>query len=61
VYSKLVYSKLKPDWHMQDKTYATMFNTLLSVLNPTITGLALRLIFHDAGSYNPNNTASTGG
>nr|QOL01105.1 putative extracellular protein CSOL_032 [Pseudococcomyxa simplex] len=37
-----------------DPTYLTIFQTLKSVINPTITGLALRLGFHDCGTYDPN-------
>ncbi len=44
----------------QDPTYVTIFKTLESVINPTITGLALRLGFHDAGTYDPNAKAKGG-
>ena len=37
---------------MQDPTYARMFSVLNKAINPTITGLALRLAFHDAGTWN---------
>ena len=37
---------------MQDPTYAMIFSVLNKAINPTITGLALRLAFHDAGTWN---------
>ena len=37
---------------MQDPTYARIFSVLNKAINPTITGLALRLAFHDAGTWN---------
>ena len=36
---------------VQDPTYARIFFVLNKALNPTITGLALRLAFHDAGTW----------
>ena len=38
--------------NMQDPTYARIFSVLNKAINPTITGLALRLAFHDAGTWN---------
>ncbi len=37
---------------LQDPTYARIFSVLNKAINPTITGLALRLAFHDAGTWN---------
>lgn len=45
----------------QDKTYAAIFLALEATINPTITGLALRLTFHDAGTYDPKNPNGKGG
>ena len=46
---------------VQDPTYAKIFQVLNKAINPTITGLALRLAFHDAASYDPNGKQSKGG
>ena len=46
---------------VQDLTYAKIFQVLNKAINPTITGLALRLAFHDAASYDPNGKQSKGG
>ena len=45
----------------QSSTYSQVFHVLSQAINPTITGLALRLAFHDAGTYDPNSTTSKGG
>ena len=55
----VIYSRVKKMRRLrlcpvQDPTYVTIFQTLKSVINPTITGLALRLGFHDCGTYDPN-------
>ena len=44
----------------QDPIYARMFDVLRRAVNPTITGLALRLAFHDAASYDPNGQPKGG-
>ena len=38
---------------LQDQTFVTMFKALEANINPTVTGLALRLSFHDAATWNP--------
>ena len=46
---------------VQSSTYSQVFHVLRHAINPTITGLALRLAFHDAGTYDPSSTKSKGG
>ena len=45
---------------VQDPTYKTIWKVLETNINPTITGLALRLAFHDAGTWNPRSTNKGG-
>lgn len=44
----------------QDKTFVIIFKALEANINPTVTGLALRLAFHDAATWNPFNPVKGG-
>lgn len=46
---------------VQSSTYSQVFHVLSKAINPTITGLALRLAFHDAGTYDLSSTKGKGG